>query len=74
MPSYSTVQREGRLEFSHWDSLSAEVLSFCIQHWLNVAEIQAGAFLAMIAVAPALPTETPPDRRRKFTVIEGGKT
>jgi hypothetical protein len=24
-------------------------------------------------VAPALPTETPPDRRRKFTVIEGGR-
>ena len=28
---------------------------------------------AALAVAPALPTETPPDRRRKFTVIEGGK-
>ncbi|WP_244547610.1 hypothetical protein [Bradyrhizobium sp. OK095] len=25
------------------------------------------------SVAPALPTETPPDRRRKFTVIEGGR-
>jgi hypothetical protein len=28
---------------------------------------------AALAVAPALPTETPPDRRRKLTVIEGGK-
>jgi hypothetical protein len=28
---------------------------------------------AALAVAPALPTETPSDRRRKFTVIEGGK-
>jgi len=28
---------------------------------------------AALAVAPALPTETAPDRRRKFTVIEGGK-
>src|ERR1700722_712774 len=28
---------------------------------------------AALAVAPALPTETPPDRRRKFTVIEGGR-
>ena len=28
---------------------------------------------AALAVAPALPTETPPDRRRKLTVIQGGK-
>ncbi|MCK1307671.1 hypothetical protein IVB42_18965 [Bradyrhizobium sp. 45] len=28
---------------------------------------------AALAVAPAMPTETPPDRRRKFLVIEGGK-
>lgn len=28
---------------------------------------------AALSVAPALPTETPPDRRRKFTVIQGGK-
>jgi hypothetical protein len=28
---------------------------------------------AALAVAPALPTETPPDRRRKFMAIEGGK-
>jgi hypothetical protein len=28
---------------------------------------------AALAVAPRIPTETPPDRRRKFTVIEGGK-
>lgn len=29
---------------------------------------------AALSVAPALPKETPPDRRRKFVVIEGGKT
>jgi hypothetical protein len=28
---------------------------------------------AALAVAPALPTETPPVRRRKFVVIEGGR-
>lgn len=28
---------------------------------------------AALAVAPALPKETPPERRRGFTVIEGGK-
>jgi hypothetical protein len=28
---------------------------------------------AALAIAPALPTETPPDRRRKFTVIQGGR-
>jgi hypothetical protein len=28
---------------------------------------------AAIAVAPALPTETSPDRRRSFRVIQGGK-
>jgi len=28
---------------------------------------------AALAVATALPTETPPDRRRKFIVIQGGK-
>lgn len=29
---------------------------------------------AALSMAPALPTETPPDRRRKFVVIQGGKT
>ena len=28
---------------------------------------------AALAVAPAMPTETPPDRRRKFSVIQGGR-
>ncbi|MFK4533745.1 IS1 family transposase [Bradyrhizobium ottawaense] len=28
---------------------------------------------AALSMAPALPTETPPDRRRKFVVIQGGK-
>jgi hypothetical protein len=29
---------------------------------------------AALAVAPVLPTETPPDRRKRFTVIDGGRT
>jgi hypothetical protein len=29
---------------------------------------------AALSMAPALPTETPPDRRRKFVVIDGGKS
>jgi hypothetical protein len=29
---------------------------------------------AALSMAPAMPTETPPDRRRKFTVIAGGKS
>jgi hypothetical protein len=28
---------------------------------------------AALAVAPADPTETAPDRRRRFRVVEGGK-
>jgi hypothetical protein len=28
---------------------------------------------ATLSMVPALPTEMPPDRRRKFVVIEGGK-
>jgi len=28
---------------------------------------------AALAVAPALPTQTPPDRRRRFVVVQGGK-
>jgi hypothetical protein len=28
---------------------------------------------AALAAAPAMPTETPPDRRRKFIAIDGGK-
>ncbi|MCP1732316.1 hypothetical protein ABIF38_005372 [Bradyrhizobium japonicum] len=29
---------------------------------------------AALSVTPVLPTETPPDRRRKFTVIQGGRS
>jgi len=28
---------------------------------------------AVVAIEPPAPTETAPDRRRKFTVIQGGK-
>jgi hypothetical protein len=38
--------------------------------WTGCAQLVDAA----LAVAPALPTETPPDRRRKLTVIEGGKS
>ena len=38
----------------------------------RVLESFAGRGAALI-VAPALPTEMPPDRWRKFVVIEGGK-
>lgn len=66
------AQREGQCqcypEFLPWGSLSA--VCYWIQCWRLLAEIQSAAFLAM--VAPELPTETPPDRR-KFVLIEGGK-
>jgi hypothetical protein len=39
----------------------------------RVQEIFAGLGAAL-SVAPALPTEMPPDRWRKFVVIEGGKS
>lgn len=41
---------------------------------LGIAERIAQLVDAALSVAPALPTETPPDRRRKFQVIEGGKS
>lgn len=69
MPSNAQRERQCYSEFLPWGSLSA--ISYWIQCWHLMAEIQSAAFLAM--VAPALPTETPPDRRRKFVLIEGGK-
>jgi len=46
----------------------AKALGIAERAW-SIAQIVDAA----LAVAPSLPTETPPDRRRKFTVIEGGK-
>jgi hypothetical protein len=68
--------REGRWRlFSHWGSLFAEVVRHNIhisaniaEYWRRVAEIHVTAVMAI-----AGPQETPSDRRRKFTVIEGGK-
>jgi hypothetical protein len=68
--------REGRWRpFSNWESLSAEVVRYNIhvgtsiaEYWRRVAEIHVAAVMEIAA-----PQETPHDRRRKFTVIEGGK-
>ena len=46
----------------------AKALGIAERAW-NIAQLVDAA----LAVAPAMPTETPPDRRRKFKVIEGGK-
>jgi hypothetical protein len=70
------AQREDRWRpFSHWESLSAELVRYNIQvgtniaeYWRHVAEIHLAAIMAIAVVR-----ETPTDRRRKFTVIEGGK-
>ena len=35
--------------------------------------LRSMGFDAALAVAPAMPTETPPDRRLNFAVIQGGK-
>jgi hypothetical protein len=72
----SEAQPEGRwCPFSHWESLSAELVRYNIhvgtnvaEYWRQVAEI---CLAAVMAIAVSL--ETPTDRRRKFTVIEGGK-
>jgi hypothetical protein len=72
----SDAQREGRWRpFSHWESLSAELVRYNIhvgtniaEYWRHVAEIHFAAVMAIAVVR-----ETPTDRRRKFTVIEGGK-
>ncbi len=69
--------REGRWRpFSDWESLSAEVVRYNIhmgtniaEYWRHVAEIHVAAVMAI-----AVPRATPPDRRRKFRVINGGKS
>jgi hypothetical protein len=73
MPDIET--REGQWRpFAHWESLSAEAVRCNIdvgtniaEYWRRVAEIHLSAVMAI-----AGPQETRPDRRRKFTVIEGG--
>jgi hypothetical protein len=76
-PMPDSEAREGRWRpFSHWESLSAEVVRYNIhvganiaEYWRRVAEIHVAAIMAI-----AVPQETPPDRRRKFRVINGGKS
>jgi IS1 family transposase len=46
----------------------AKAIGVASRTW-TIAELVEAALNA----APPMPTETPPDRRRKFTVIEGGK-
>jgi hypothetical protein len=62
--------------FSHWESLSAEVVRYNIdvginiaEYWRHVAEVRVAAVMAI-----AVSRETPPDRRRKFRLINGGKS
>jgi hypothetical protein len=76
LPDCSEAQCPRRPSFPHWGSLSAELLKFNIRvgtniakYWRGVAEFHVAAFMPF-----AVARETPTDRRRKFTVIEGGKT
>jgi hypothetical protein len=39
----------------------------------DITERSAAGFSKKLAVVPALPTKTPPDRRRKLWLIDGGK-
>ena len=62
--------------FSHWESLSAEVVRYNIhlgtniaEYWRHVAEIHVAAVMAI-----AVPRDSPTCRRRKFRVINGGKS
>jgi hypothetical protein len=64
-----------RPQFSSWGALSAQVLSYNIhvstniaEYWCHVAEIHVAAVMAIAGAR-----ETPTDRRRKFTVIDGGR-
>jgi hypothetical protein len=46
----------------------AKALGIADRAWTNSQLVDAA-----LSVAPALPTETPPDRRRSFCVIEGDR-
>jgi hypothetical protein len=75
MPN-SEAQKGHRHTFSDWGSLPAEVVRFNInagtyiaECWRRAAEIPITAVLVFAAAL-----ETPPDRRRKFKLIDGGKS
>ena len=62
--------------FSHWEVLSAEVVRYNMhvgtnvaEYWRRMAEIHVAVVMAI-----AVPRETPPARRRKFRVINGGQS
>jgi hypothetical protein len=60
---------------SPWGALTAEMVLYNInmgttfaEFWSGVADCNLSAFLAVIPTR-----ETPNDRRRKFSIIQGGK-
>jgi hypothetical protein len=65
-------EAQGRYSPAAVVAVSREVVSGDPEQYVSTSYV-AQPVDAALAVAPALPTETPPDRRRKFTVIEGGK-
>lgn len=71
------LQGEGRFrpDCSSWQTLSAELVRHNIRmgmniakYWRSVGEINVTTFLTL-----ASGTDAPLNRRRKFTVIRGGK-
>lgn len=72
----SNAQKGRRHSFSHWESLSAEMVRYNIHFGTYIAECWRRAaeipLTALLVLAAAL--ETPSDRRRKFKVINGGKS
>jgi hypothetical protein len=77
MPDNDSQCEKGRWHpLSHWETLSAEVVCYNIhvgtniaEYWRHVAEIHLSALMSIAAAR-----ETPSDRRRKFRVIDGGKS
>ena len=64
-----------RLGCPSWQTLSAELVQYNVrvatniaEYWRSVAEINITTLLTLTATA-----DTPLGRRRKFTVIQGGK-
>jgi hypothetical protein len=69
------LQGEDGLRLGCWQTLSAELVQHNVEmatniaeYWGSVAEINITALLTLTATA-----DTPLRRRRKFTVIQGGK-
>jgi hypothetical protein len=74
MPDSEAREGQGS-PFSDWNSFSAEVVRYNIRVGTNIAEYwRHVAEIHVAAMAGALPLKTPPDRRRKFRIINGGKS